>query len=93
MLLYMPLTHQVSFFFFFRYNKVRDADAEISEPDSDRMNHAVDLAELVTYSEEARIDALVAPVFVLAAIYSTWMEQLGTVVTRCVHSTKLNHQI
>ena len=36
------------------YNKVRDADAKTAEPDPDRMNHAVALAELVTYIEEAR---------------------------------------
>ena len=53
------------------------------------INQAVALAELVTYSVEARMDTIVAPVFVLAdmaAVYTTWMEQLGTVVTRCVHS-------
>ena len=96
MLLYMPLTRQISFFFFFRYNKVRDADTETSEPDSDRMNQVIALTELVTCSEEARMDTIVAPVFVLAdmaAIYTTWMEQLGTVVTRCVHSRKMKYQI
>ena len=36
------------------YNKVRDADAKTAEPDPGRMNHAVALAELVTYMEEAR---------------------------------------
>ena len=38
------------------------------------MNHTVALAELVTYSGEARMDALMAPVFVLAgmaALYTT----------------------
>ena len=60
------------------------------------MNHAVALAELVTYIEEARTDALVAPVFVLAyltALYTTRMEQLGTIMTGRVHSTKLKNQI
>ena len=74
------------------YNKVRDADAKTAEPDPDRMNHAVALAELVTYIEEARTDALVAPVFVLAdlaALYTMRMEQLGTIITGRVHSTKL----
>ena len=32
----------------FLYNKVRDSDAKTAEPDPDRMNHAVALAELVT---------------------------------------------
>ncbi len=78
------------------YNKVRDADAKTAEPDPDRMNHAVALAELVTYIEEARTDALVAPVFVLAdlaALYTTLMEQLGTIMTGRVHSTKLKNRI
>ena len=78
------------------YNKVRDADAKTAEPDPDRMNHAVALAELVTYIEEARTDALVAPVFVLAdlaALYTTRMEQLGTTMTGPVHSTKLKNRI
>ena len=78
------------------YNKVRDADAKTAEPDPDRMNHAVALAELVTYIEEARTDALVAPVFVLAdlaALYTTRMEQLGTIMTERVHSTKLKNRI
>ena len=42
------------------------------------------------------MDALVAPVFVLAdttALYTTWMKQIGTFVTRRVHSTKLNNQM
>ena len=78
------------------YNKVRDADAKTVEPDPDRMNHAVALAELVTYIDEARTDALVAPVFVLAdlaALYTTLMEQLGTIMTGRVHSTKLKNRI
>ena len=60
------------------------------------MNHAVALAELVTYIEEARTDALVAPVFVLAdlaALYTTHMEQLGTIMAGRVHSTKLKNRI
>ena len=78
------------------YNKVRDTDAKTAEPDSNRMNHAVALAVLVTYNEEARADALVAPVFVLAdlaAIYTTRMEQLGTIITGRVYSTKLNNKM
>ena len=78
------------------YNKVRDTDAKTAEPDPDRMNHAIALAELVTYIEEARTDALVAPVFVLAdlaALYTTRMEQLGTIMTGRVHSTKLKNRI
>ena len=34
--------------------QVRYADAKTAEPDPDRMNHAVALAELVTYMKEAR---------------------------------------
>ena len=78
------------------YNKVRDADAKTAEPDPDRMNHAVALAELVTYIEEARTGALVTPVFVLTdlgALYTTRMEQLGTIMTGRVHSTKLKNRI
>ena len=37
------------------------------------------------------MNPFVAPVFalaVLAALYTMWMEQAGTIVTKCVHSTK-----
>ena len=46
------------------------------------MAHAVALAELVGYSEEAYMEALVETVFVLAdmtTLHTTWMEQLGTI--------------
>ena len=46
------------------------------------MNHAAALAELVGYSEEACMDALVETVFVLAdmtTLHTTWMEQLRTI--------------
>ena len=60
------------------------------------MNHAVALAELVTYIEVTRTDALMAPVFVVAdltALYTTRREQLGTIMTGRFHSTKLNNPI
>ena len=46
------------------------------------MNHAAALADLVGYSEEACMDALVETVFVLAdmtTLHTTWMEQLRTI--------------
>ena len=46
------------------------------------MNHDAALAELVGYSEEACMDALVETVFVLAdmtTLHITWMEQLRTI--------------
>ena len=38
-------------------------DAKMAGPDSDRFNHAIAIAEQVTYREEARMDALGAPAF------------------------------
>ncbi len=58
------------------------------------INHAVGLAELVTYIGEAHMGTLVAPGFVLtdlAALYTMWMEQAETIVAICVHSTKLKN--
>ena len=71
------------------FNEVRNTDAKRAEPDSDRLNHAIAIAEQVTYSEDARMNAIVAPAFVLAdlaALYATRMEQLGTIVTKRVDS-------
>ena len=51
------------------------------------MNHAAALAELVGYSEEACMDALVETVFVLAdmtTLHTTWMEQLRTINQTCL---------
>ena len=59
------------------YNKVRDTDAKMAEPEPYRLNHAIAIAEHVTYSDEARMNAIVAPSFVLAdlaALYATRME-------------------
>ena len=50
------------------------------------MNHEVALAELVGYSEEACMDALVETVFVLSdmtTLHTTWMEHLGTINRDC----------
>ena len=65
-------------------------------PDPDRMNHAVALAELVTYIEEARKGTLVAQVFGLAdlaALCTMSVEQHGTIVAGCLHSTKPKNRI
>ena len=67
-----------------------------SEPVSDCMHLAVTLAELVTYIKEAPMNALVAPVFVLAdltALYPRRWNSLGTVVIGRVHSTKFKNRI
>ena len=40
------------------FNEVRNTDAKMAEPGSDRLNHAIAIAEQVTYSEDARMDAL-----------------------------------
>ena len=74
------------------YNEVRYADAKTVEPDSDRMNHAVALAELVNSSDEALMDALTAPALMMADP-SVLLEQLGTIVTRRDHSTKPKYWI
>ena len=69
------------------------SDAKPAEPDQNRMNHAVALAELVTYNRGSPRDALVAQVSVMAdltAQHTTWMQQLGTIVTRRDHLTKYN---
>ena len=75
------------------YNKIRGKDSWARSKAF--VNHAVALAELVTYIYRGSPqDALVAPVFViadLAALYLTRMEQLGTIVTRCVHLTNLKN--
>ena len=69
------------------YNKVGDADAKTAEPDSDRMNHAAVLAELLTSFQRKPICGRPG------SSITTWMEQLGTIVTRRVYSTKLKNRI
>ena len=52
--------------------------------------------QLVSYIDDVRMDALVSPVFKLSdltSLYTTRLEQLGTVLTGRVHSTKLNDRI
>ena len=76
------------------YNKARDMKAQVSNVDD--VNHGIAFAGLVSYIEEVRMDNLVAPVFKLTDLvnlYSTRLEQLGTHMTRRVHSTKLKNRI
>ena len=64
--------------------------------DQDDINHGIALGELVSYIDDVRMDALVSPVFKLAdltSLYTTRLEQLGTVVTGRVHSTKIKDRV
>ncbi|KAJ8372691.1 hypothetical protein AAFF_G00280200 [Aldrovandia affinis] len=76
------------------YNKARATKTTVDEQDD--INHGIALGELVSYIDDARMDALVAPVFKLVdltRLYTTRLEQLGTVLTGRVHSTKLKDRI
>jgi hypothetical protein len=60
------------------YNKARDTKTT-EEPDQDDVNHGIALAELVSYIDEARMDALVAPVFKLVDLTTMYTNhQAGT---------------
>ena len=76
------------------YNKARATRAMVD--DQDDIIHGIALAELVSYIDDACMEALVAPVFKLVdltRLYTTRLEQLGTKVTGRVHSTKLKDRI
>ncbi|XP_062605131.1 uncharacterized protein LOC134266937 [Saccostrea cucullata] len=76
------------------YNKARATKTTVDEQDD--VNHGIALGELVSYIDDARMNDLVAPVFKLvdlSKLYTTRMEQLGTIMTGRVHSTKLKDRI
>ena len=77
------------------HNKARDKKAP--ESNVDDINHGIAFAGLVSYIEEVHnMDSLVAPVFKLmdlVNLYCTRLEQLGTHMTGCIHSTKLKNRI
>ncbi|KAJ8396338.1 hypothetical protein AAFF_G00019150 [Aldrovandia affinis] len=77
-----------------RLDDARATKTTVDEQDD--INHGIALGELVSYIDDARMDALVAPVFKLVdltRLYTTRLEQLGTVLTGRVHSTKLKDRI
>lgn len=77
------------------YNRARETKTS-QEREIDIDNHGIAFAVLMSYFEEVRMDSLVASVFKLTNptnVYSTRLEQFGTKVTGCVHSTKLKNRI
>ena len=48
------------------YNRTREAKASTTKSDVDALNHAIAIAELVSFIEEARIDDLLIPIFKLS---------------------------
>ena len=78
------------------YNRARGAKTCSTELDVDDVNHGISFAELVSYIEDAKMDDLVAPSFKLSDLatpYSNRLEQLGTIVSGRIHSTKLKDRI
>ena len=66
------------------------------ESDVYTVNHGIGLAELVSYIEDAHMNALVALVFKLTNLenqYSTRLKQLGTKEVGRIHSSKLKNLI
>lgn len=77
-------------------NRARASKSCSSDRDVDAINHGIAFVEPWSYMEEARVDNLVAPIFKLsdlANLYSSRLEQLGTKLPGCVHSTKLKNRI
>jgi hypothetical protein len=78
------------------YNKAAALQDGGKQDRSDRVSHGIALAELLTYIDEARMDADIAPVFKLAdllRLYSTRLEQLGVEQHIRPHSTELKNRI
>ena len=75
------------------YNKTRDAKLS-KETDLDRANHGIALAKLVCYIDEIRAEnEVVLKMLDLTNLYSNKFQQLGTNITRRVHSTRLKNRI
>lgn len=78
------------------YNKARNLVKGDMEEDPDAVNHGLAFAGLVSYIEESRLDEGIAPVFKLSdllSLYKARLEQLGTVTTGRIHSTRLKDRI
>ena len=76
------------------YNRVRETKTT-EESDVDNINHGLAFAELVSYTEDTRMDSFVAPIFKLndmVDLYTTRLEQLGTVAGN-IHSMRLKKRI
>lgn len=78
------------------YNKARNLKGDAEEENSDAVNHGLAFAGLVSYIEESRLDDAIAPVFKLSdllSMYKARLEQLGTITTGRIHSTRLKERI
>ena len=78
------------------YNRARGTKTCSTETDVDAVNHDIAFAELVSYIEYVKVDNLVASIFKLTdlvILYSDRLEQLGTVVSGRIRSTKLKNRI
>ena len=74
------------------YNKATDAKSVSKETDTDRANHVNARAEC--YIDEIRAEnEVVLKMLDLTNLYSNKFQQLGTNITRRVHSTRLKNRI
>ena len=79
----------------FLHNRTR-LTKKFDDYDADTVNHGITFARLVSYNEDACRDDLVAPVFKLKHLVNlcgTRLDQLGTDVKGCIHSTKLKDRL
>ena len=70
--------------------------ATFDQRNEDSEYHGIAFAGLISYIEEARMDSLVVSVFKLtdlANMYSNRLEQLGSGVAGCDHSSRLKERI
>ena len=75
------------------YNRTRETKPS-DNFDVYTVNEGIAFAELVSYIEDSRMDALDAPIFKftdLVNLFSTRLKQLGTNVVGRIHSTKLKY--
>lgn len=80
------------------YNKARQKNVQVSDEmeATTLINQGIALAELVSYIEDARTDTEAVRVFKLADLtrmYTTRLEQLGTSISWCVHSTDFRNRL
>jgi len=78
------------------YNRAAALENKDNYDQSDNFSHGIALAELVTYIDETRMSADVAPVFKLSdlvKLYSSKLEQLGVQQNSRPHSTDLKNRI
>lgn len=70
------------------YNRARTASSTYVNEDHADL-HGIALAELVAYMEDFRVEKSIAPVFKLAHLYKTRLEQLGVTIDGRVHTSRL----